>query len=245
MGTRPLSDNLAQEGDIMFLGFEKKKGFALAAAVGLGVLGSGAWEVVVKPGGQWLGRAVLTGVSLGSTTIRDGVYREAAKGLHEAGSLALLSFTIGFLLAVPFVTLFTLLHFQKRFREISRIVGSGAPEANESPETKLEKRKTKREDLQRQANVLLKWSFLLLIPLFVTIGFVSVTTLQLFIANDTFVYFRQALQVCKPTLTESQAETFQSRFASVRDKNDYVVLIKDLRVVANSHHLLLPDFNPW
>lgn len=46
----------------------------------LGALGSGLWDVVVKPGGRWMGRAILTAATLGSSGVKDAVYREAAKG---------------------------------------------------------------------------------------------------------------------------------------------------------------------
>src|ERR1035437_392134 len=55
----------------------------------LGAVGSGFWELGLKPVFQWLGRILLTAVTLGSNTVRDDIYKEAGKGLHETSSLQL------------------------------------------------------------------------------------------------------------------------------------------------------------
>ena len=50
----------------------------------LGAVGSGLWELTLRPGGYWIGHTVLTAATLASKFLRDQVYLEAAKHSHEA-----------------------------------------------------------------------------------------------------------------------------------------------------------------
>jgi hypothetical protein len=40
-------------------------------------------------------------------------------------------------------------------------------------------------------------------------------------------------------------ELLESRYASIQGRADYVAVINDLRRIAESNHLKLPNFNPW
>jgi hypothetical protein len=67
---------------------------AIPGALLVGALGSGLWEIGIKPAGTWIGRATLDVVTLGSSQLKDAVYLEAAKGNHEKASLEIWSVVI-------------------------------------------------------------------------------------------------------------------------------------------------------
>src|SRR5271167_1724021 len=73
----------------------KKVVFGIFATVLLGAFGSGLWEIALRPVGLWLGKAILTGATLGSAVVKDRIYVEAAKGLHEANALQLFGLLAG------------------------------------------------------------------------------------------------------------------------------------------------------
>jgi hypothetical protein len=70
----------------------KRWGLGLVGTIVVGALGSGVWDLALKPSAQWMGQLVLTAVTLGSGAMKDQIYREAAKGFHEAAALEMLIF---------------------------------------------------------------------------------------------------------------------------------------------------------
>ena len=64
-------------------------------------------------------------------------------------------------------------------------------------------------------------------------------------ANVAYTFFAQSMAICRPYMADKQAETFSSRFASVRGRADYMNIIAELRRIAASKQLTLPDYKPW
>jgi hypothetical protein len=64
----------------------RKIALGLLGTILLGALGSGLWDLALKPGGRWLNEVFLTAVTLGSDYLKDQVYAEAARGYHEAAA---------------------------------------------------------------------------------------------------------------------------------------------------------------
>lgn len=64
---------------------------AILGTIVLGALGSGLWEVLVKPGLAWAGGAVLTISTLGLDSLRDQIYADVAIGSYERASLSILA----------------------------------------------------------------------------------------------------------------------------------------------------------
>jgi len=75
----------------------------IAGTVALGAVGSGLWDVMLKPSFWWLGRWLLTIVTLGLSSVKDGIYRDVAKGHHELPSLYILLIAITVLTSFPFL----------------------------------------------------------------------------------------------------------------------------------------------
>ena len=69
----------------------KKKILWLVGTLLVGALGSGLWEAGIKPGMLWFGTLMLDLGTLGLSSLRDGMYTDAAKGTYERAGVMLLS----------------------------------------------------------------------------------------------------------------------------------------------------------
>lgn len=173
----------------------------LTATILLGALGSGLWELALKPLGRWLGKSLLTVATLGSNSVRDDIYREAAKGIHEASSLQL------FWLVVLSMSLICWFAFGYAFGQ------RGGSKANEkfmesvkalSDEAKLAATETRLAVLKRQLSTinLLALGFACL---FVSIQFIDY--LKLLQANSAYTFFAQSMAICVLTSTRNRHES--------------------------------------
>jgi hypothetical protein len=73
----------------------KQKLLILAGALLVGALGSGLWEVALKPSLMWVATLVLDIATLGMNSLRDGLYLDVAKGSYERASLMSMSLLFG------------------------------------------------------------------------------------------------------------------------------------------------------
>lgn len=80
-----LSRNVKNSENMQITGWKRWTLGAVGTII-LGGLGSGLWDLVIKPSAARMAQVMLTAATLGSSVVKDGVYREAAKGLHEAGA---------------------------------------------------------------------------------------------------------------------------------------------------------------
>lgn len=81
------------------------------ATIILGAIGSGLWERFLGPTLDWLTKASIGTIARGYGSYRDLIYASAAKGFHEAHSLALYTLVIGFL---PMAYLLLLLYILQK-----------------------------------------------------------------------------------------------------------------------------------
>ncbi len=200
----------------------------IPGALLVGAFGSGLWETAIKPGGLWLSNAIIIAVSFGSSTLRDGIYEEAAKGLHEAAAQSLLLFLLGMLTSLPFVSLFTLVKMHRRAGPLLK----GLPPVSEQPPTT--------SDI-KQMKSLIKIGYIVCLVFFFTVGVQLIIEVRMMLATKAYVLFAQSLTVCKPYIADRDAELFQSRFAAVRTKAEYINIMQELRAIGFARHLKLPE----
>jgi hypothetical protein len=217
----------------------KKIALGFAAAVLVGGVGSGVWELGLKPLVQWLGRLLLTAATLGSNSVRDSIYREAAKGFHEASSLELFWVTVLIIFMCSPLALAFIYGRRSGKKKAAAIESelNGLDEAEQS--SFLEKRIAKLEQ-QMYALALGATGFWFL---FASIQFVDY--LKPVEANLAYTYFAQSMTICRPYIDEQQARVLQSRFASINGRDDYIKVTDDLKQIAVSNRLNLPSFTPW
>jgi hypothetical protein len=46
-------------------------------------------------------------------------------------------------------------------------------------------------------------------------------------------------------IVDHEAQMLESRYAAIRGRADYIIIVNDLKRIADSNHLKLPDFDPW
>lgn len=214
----------------------KKATLGIVGTILLGALGSGLWELALRPAGQWLGNGVLTAASLGSSALKDQVYIDAAKGYHEESANS------SFVELTPL----TLFFCTAAYLWVNSRIRGHAPEkqfdADGKPQAEVDAREKQIRVWKTEGHFLM--NVLLLFGL-LTFGDYAVQSLRDRAADDAYTFFAQSMIICKPYMHDDQAQTIESRFASIRGRADYINVTDDLRQIAASNHLRLPDFTPW
>jgi hypothetical protein len=182
----------------------------------LGALGSGFWELFMRDFFTWIGRGILSVITLGITSVRDSFYVDVAKGRTDRVGLYLVSYAL-FLLGVLSGFIFGKGWRRKRMN---------------APETISER------DVR-----IVRWSIVFCIASFVvTMLFRSITVSYVSGAVD---HFEQTYTVCAPYLPANERELIRSQFAQIRTKDDYVAVLARLQEVAAKNNLKLPKFSVW
>lgn len=217
----------------------EKIALGLVGSVLLGGIGSGVWELALKPLGQWCGRLALTGATLGSNSVRDSIYREAAKGYHEASALNMFSLTVFVMFAICSFAL-GVANGKRRASKDKHVLASEI--AMLEPEEKASFLEKKIKLLRRKLYI----SELVVIGFGVLLASIQlVDLLKLEQANAAYTYFAQSMAICRPYIGDQQAQVMQSRFAAINGRNDYLKLADDLKQIATANQRNLPEFNPW
>jgi hypothetical protein len=139
---------------------------------------------------------------------------------------ALLAFSVGMHLRI-----------NRTFAKFSNTSQTG----HESRSNLLEKAR----NLEKKSRRLFISFYVLLFCFFVACGADYINALKIVQANDALTYFSQAMTICRPYMDENQAKMFSSRFASVRGKADFMLIISDLQQLAATRQVKLPDYTPW
>jgi hypothetical protein len=88
-------------------------------------------------------------------------------------------------------------------------------------------------------------SGLLALLFFLLSGAYLVDYLKANAASEACTFFTQSIAICKPYIDDHESKVLESRFASIRGRADYMSVMDELRQIAASKSLQLPDFNPW
>ncbi|WP_284336584.1 hypothetical protein [Comamonas sp. NoAH] len=90
----------------------KSKAVWVVVSLILGALGSGLWELAIRPIFAFLGTAALDVVTLGLESARNSLYEEVAHGQYERATLSLISAGVGLMAGATTTVLFrrNLLH---------------------------------------------------------------------------------------------------------------------------------------
>lgn len=226
----------------------------MVGALIVGAIGSGIWDILVKPSGKWIGQAILTTATLGSNSVKDSVYVEAARGLHDAPSLLILGALASIILLLPFFSLASTISIHLKFRKSLReaIEIESGQELEAGTDTELTKKDRRIADFKksigkskRVVGRLLPVTYVMALGLFVACGSIFISMLKIEQASEALAFFSQSLTICKPYMSDNEAEIFESRFARIQSKADYIVLTNELRQFATTKQLKLPTYSPW
>lgn len=179
---------------------------AVGATIVLGAVGSGVWELVFSPSVSWLGRNLLTLVTLGLDSVSDAIYTDVAKGHHEQPSLAVYTFVATVVLFLPIVLALRSL-LNPRIRRSLR---------DKEPEQLAA--------LQKRVGSMLIW--LLLTMTFLGTA-IYVRALMHSYTNAAITYFNQSLTIVLPYISPEEERRLRSEFARISSKRDYEQVAND------------------
>lgn len=194
-----------------------KVALGVLATIFLGAIGSGLWERFLGPALDWLTKVSIGAFAWGLSSYRDSIYSNAAKGFHEAHSLALYTLILGLL---PLAYFFLLQHHPTRRRQ----PGSTTPT---------------REFIRSRRGY---WFIVLLTAvIFVTVMFSS---LRLRHINETITYSLATFEIVRPYVGEDRYVQYRSRYFSMRTATEFEAIHSEIVQVAREKKLRLPEYQP-
>ena len=192
-----------------------KRAIQLVGTILIGALGSALWDVALKPSLLFLGTFMLDVATLGLNSLRDGMYADAAKGNVERASVSAYLMIVGVfsgLLCAPLI-----IHVIER--RAAKPAGP-RPERNAS--------RTIRTDL---------W----LVPLAIGLS-MSVQAFRINYVITAAAYFEQLERIVAPFVSAQDRLQFESRFARLTTRQEYVQLVDELRGLARDNKVSTPTF---
>jgi hypothetical protein len=205
----------------------------------LGALGSGLWDVALKPALRRASYGLMSLSSLGIESFRTGIYERIATGsTSRAGVLTLALVTTLFvsLLGTAFIYLI------QQTMELQRLQNRTNGHADAVP------RKSP-EEINRLTQRFLRYFRRVLYILSVVILLISGTLLvdlsRAAYESAAVAHFQQALKIASPYLTDTDRATVESKFAQIHSKAEYVAIVDGLAKTAKEHSQQVPPFNAW
>ncbi len=199
---------------------------AVLGTVVVGALGSGLWENVLGPASGWLLRTLLNVGALGVGAFRDSVYRQIAANNSQDASLLLVAVAVGGAGFGAGVLSGGLYGSWKR----KKLAERGKEEYNRS---------TLRFARSGYAGPVVLAGLLLMS------AFVAVSASRVCYVAEAQAYYSQLRAAVRPYVKDSDQAIFDSRFATMRKKTDYVSLVASLHSIANAHAVVVPEFTAW
>jgi hypothetical protein len=227
----------------------KKWGKWVAGVLGglvIGAFSNGLWDLAFKPLAQRTRQAILTIVTFGSATLRDQIYREAAKGFHEAAAAQVLD-----VLTVAVLSLFAGMGMYLFSFVLRSTPSEKREEIRSETEIAAEIARLEHENSSLQRPIRLKKKVLSVVlsivvaELALMAGIYLIIRLKIDEANNAYTFFAQSMTICRPYITDHDAYLLQSRFASIQGKADYIAVANSLRAIAKANQQWLPKFEPW
>lgn len=208
---------------------------ALVSALMVGIVSSGLWDLLFRPGVTHAGRVALSLVTLGSETIRDQAYASAA--LDPTPIPALLLFFIVALAPVVIGSLWLgALHGRRSAEKSSKLIDE---ESGGDPRVAIDLIRDRIARLQRIAKA---------IGATYLIALSCVTLISYAVVNQSVAIWRiyhANLAICSPYLSDLEHKRLRARFASVKTKHDFTSIADELRSVAQQNGAKLIDFDTW
>lgn len=213
---------------------------SIAGALLLAILGSALWEYLARPGLSTIGRLALTVVTLGSDTIRDSAYRDAA-----LDSFPLPSLTLIFLATTGILAWCTHIMGKIYRGPTRRQMPSERQIAEMSPKEREELRRSLEEEgarLDKRIGRLRRVIVALLTPVII------IPAVQGFRINQAVLIRRVMLAdltICEPFIEEGELKRLKSHFAQVRTRGEFLAVHSQLERVAKKNSVRLSGISLW
>jgi hypothetical protein len=205
----------------------------------LSLIGTILYDLAVKPGLSSAGRLFLGIMTLGSQTLRDAAYAEAALDPTPVTPLILL-------VALMIVLLFPIIYLVSSFlapktrtsRDIDRLEKDLERATQDEMGAIQERVKALRRRLRRQKAYLITGMVIAVVVLNV-----------LFAVHNQSVLiwraFHADLALLRPYITSDQYYELCARFSAMNKRSDYLTLRKVMDDVANRYNVRLHDIKVW
>ena len=201
-----------EEGSNHGVFFRNTLGFILTS-IFLGVVGSGLWDILFRPGFGWLSQTLFEAFTFGSESLQDLSYESAALDPRPLPSLLLLLFSPA---VFSGVFLGLVMRRMRRTREI--LTGE------------------KNQPNLRRVQILGYF----LLGFFTTLAFIGVFSVS--VVNKSVAVWRifhTNLEIVSPYITDAEKETLNSEFRSIKSKSDYEALSQQLVSIAKKNDIPL------
>jgi hypothetical protein len=209
----------------MQMTMSRKVVLGIIGTIVLGAVGSGVWELIFSPTFTWLGRGLLTLVTLGLDSVSDSIYVDVAKGHHERPSLIVYGFLVTLILVAPVFMAINSRQWRVRLR-------------------KQIKDRTL-EELARESDSLARKQKFLIYAMILLSSFIYVRGLMYSYTNAAVTHFNQCLAIVLPYISAEEERRIQSEFARISSKQDYTALLGKIQLRAASANVQLPAFSIW
>lgn len=190
----------------------KKFVTSIIGVIILGIFSSALWDKLFKPLTEILFRLLLYVSTLGIEKYRNGIYSEIAKGFHESVSLEILTWITSVFVGTVVAVVFLKIKGHKK----SALSNDGF--------------------LFKTINRI----YFLILYLVFSITFVGLNIVKIQYINRSIVYFEQLLNVVSTEITDDSYKGFQSEFAEIKTKNDYISSINKLKRIGKKSGKKLP-----
>jgi hypothetical protein len=235
-----------------------KLSLASLGAILIGAVGSGVWQGLLGPALQVGTRALLNVMSFAFHSFKDGVYLQIAQDNSSLASvttfelltticMAALGFLMGFGFADYRIKKKKLANLEIRLAALNKITSAQSvvdqPEVSTpDPKARIASLIKELVSLRRQADVF-QFSVGLIIMAAVVFQVISLSKVSYI--NSAVVHYHQVLRIASPYLDAQERFQFESKFAQIRRRDDYVDIQQKLEKVSKDHGVEVPIFKPW
>ena len=221
---------------------------ALLATIVVGSLGSGFWDIAVKPGIGWVGSALLNIITLGSESIRDNAYAAATMEPTSIPSLKLYLLLLCFLSTpILFSLLLPSINPRKVARHVVRREGDSETDVGTDPpeDSDLSWAETFFAGLLINRKRVLRFRLIAVAIVGILLG---IMFYEFAVMNQSVLIWRafnSDIRSCAPFLSEEEEEVIWSQFAQVKTKSDYGEILDRLQSIAAQNELSLYSERLW
>ena len=194
----------------------KKLTFFILGSIFIGALGSGLWDIAIKPLFYWLGRVSLTIITLGISSLKDAIYKDVATGLVETPSITVMIFMVGGITGVVF-SLIT--------RGIRKI--------------RLKENKPKGQIKTNRKF----WVLIVVLTILTTV--INLQMFAHVYVNRTVGFFNQSFLIIKPYVDNQEEENILSEYSQIKSKDDFIIVMDKIQKIARKEGITLPQFDIW
>ncbi len=198
----------------------------------VGAMGSGFWEVGLKPLGSLLIHCILFVVSLGSDSLRDSAYASAT--MDQSAIFSAILVNVG--LAVVFTGFLIMVsrEFPAWTRSAITSLDTEAPlpDEQDSEIVKSEKLYIREAKIGTALKKLILYRRVLVASFGLLVGFFAIIIMVNNQSLSIWRSFHADLRICAPKLSAQEEELLLSRFSAMKSKRDYDSVLIVLRGAA-------------